>query len=313
MLGFDPVPGPNVSSGQANSVNADGSVVVGFNSNANAFRWTAATGIVSLGSLPGAPGSTAHGVSGDGSVVVGDSFFPATQTHGAFRWTPSTGMVSLGVLTGDNGSFAYGVSADGSAIVGSSYSTATSPIGQQAFRWTAATGMVGLGYLPGMDHSVANGVNANGAVVVGSSYFPNLQQEQAFRWIAATGMVGLGYLPGGVDSRAKSICFPLPAAFLARCSSASRFRRAACFGSTFAVLRGRPGPRLLALAAGLARRCPFIATALAPALARHTVWTLTPISAAIARLVFSGWAAMAAAARALGGGPSWRALVEPSS
>ena len=67
-----------------------------------AFRWTQAGGMVSLGDLPGgAVQSTARGVNADGSVVIGDGT-SASGTE-AFRWTQAGGMVGLGDLPG--GSF----------------------------------------------------------------------------------------------------------------------------------------------------------------------------------------------------------------
>src|SRR5262245_47092881 len=74
------LPGGGLSS-FATGVSADGSVVVGSSSSATsgpnpddreAFRWTAATGMVGLGFLPGGTfsDSGAFGVSADGSVVV---------------------------------------------------------------------------------------------------------------------------------------------------------------------------------------------------------------------------------------------------
>src|SRR5215216_5735662 len=71
-LGF--LPGYNLS--DALSVSADGSVVAGYvttSDKAQAFRWTANTGIVGLGVLPGHSYSYAWAVSSDGSAVVGES------------------------------------------------------------------------------------------------------------------------------------------------------------------------------------------------------------------------------------------------
>ena len=97
----------------------DGSAVVGeLGSNGDAFSWTQAGGIVSLGTLPGAGsgGSTATGASNDGSVVVG--FSDSASGRRAFRWTQSGGMVSLGSLPGFAvASYGFGVSADGSVVV----------------------------------------------------------------------------------------------------------------------------------------------------------------------------------------------------
>jgi uncharacterized membrane protein len=159
-----------------------------------------------LGVLPDtAPRSEAHGVSYDGSVVVGVSgSFSAPR---AFRWTesggmshlsvgfpPSTfatdisenGLVITGIANNSAGVFwtqsegmtvlvasgAYGLSYDGSVIVGGNY------------RWTNATGRVNLPL------GLAKGVSADGSVVAGS--FGNT----AALWTEATGRVSLGALPG---------------------------------------------------------------------------------------------------------------------
>lgn len=75
--------------GNARGVSADGSVVVGQFSSAapwvvHAYRWTAATGALDLGSLVGPFGwSEAYGVSADGSTVVGWS--ASSSNSSAFR------------------------------------------------------------------------------------------------------------------------------------------------------------------------------------------------------------------------------------
>ena len=137
-LGF--LPGP-ITFSTAAGVNADGTVVVGegltIPSHGQAFRWTAASGMVGLGFLPGRDFSTANGVNADGKVVVGSSArFRLPPPVQAFRWTAATGMVGLGFLPGDNESLANGVNADGTVVVGQGI--------DQAFRWTAASGMVGF-------------------------------------------------------------------------------------------------------------------------------------------------------------------------
>ncbi|MDP2808941.1 MAG: autotransporter domain-containing protein [Rhodocyclaceae bacterium] len=136
--------------------------------------------------------STAYGVSGDGSVVVGSS--DIGNAWEAFRWTQAGGMVGLGDLpNGSFYSFAYGVSSDGSVVVGSGNGSN----GTEAFRWTSA-GMVGLGDLPeGNAYSIAYGVSGDGSVVVGLGY--SITGQEAFRWTSA-GMVGLGDLPEGTFS-----------------------------------------------------------------------------------------------------------------
>lgn len=155
----------------AMGVSADGSVVVGYGGNgysADAFRWTASDGIVSLGGLPGGSiYNIAWDVSADGSVIVGSA------DSQAYRWTVQTGMVALGGLPGGgNGGEALGVSADGSVVVG--YANSTS--GYQAFRWTAASGMVALG------GECAEAVSADGSIIVGEG------SDGAFYWTAPGGM-----------------------------------------------------------------------------------------------------------------------------
>ncbi|MEE8147130.1 MAG: hypothetical protein V3T24_05970, partial [Longimicrobiales bacterium] len=149
-----------------------------------AFRWTPGGGMVEF--LDSHSGSQATGVSGDGSVIVGN------LSGLGFRWT-SGGWVSLDE-TATLLVRANGVSADGSVVVGVVGQT---PPGPEAFRWTSGGGIVGLGDFPGGDSdSQAYGVSADGSVVVGkgSSAFG----QEPFRWTSGDGMVGLGGPAGGV-------------------------------------------------------------------------------------------------------------------
>src|ERR1035438_3972349 len=122
------LPGDNFNY-NTTGVSGDGSVVVGTsgedtsygNNFYYAFRWTAGSGMVSVGGLPGYNDSLAAGVSADGSVIVGRSDPDYLSVGQAFRWTAGSGMVGLGYLPGGTYSLAAGVSADGSVIVGTSY------------------------------------------------------------------------------------------------------------------------------------------------------------------------------------------------
>jgi probable HAF family extracellular repeat protein len=126
-------------------VNADGSVIVGWSNDAalsvsRAFRWTAATGMVSLGNLPGGDECVANGANADGSEVVGSDYVVDAQwnsTQTAWRWTAATGMVSLGQLPGGQASEALAVSPDGQLIVGWAEQSGSS----HAFVWDASHGM----------------------------------------------------------------------------------------------------------------------------------------------------------------------------
>lgn len=168
----------------ARAISADGTVVVG-NTQDSAFRWSAATGLVTL--VAGL--SQATGVSGDGSIVVGYSAGFADGNH-FFRWTNSSGVQYLGRGT------AYDISADGKTIVGSQF--------DKAFSWTAATGLVQLN--PTAASSTAEAVSADGSVIVGSAVNGGISPV-AGRWTAATGWVSLGLLPGGA-----SAAFPVSSA-----------------------------------------------------------------------------------------------------
>ena len=199
--GLGDLPG-NIFFSEAHGVSADGAFVVGMGRSASgseAFRWTAAGGMVGLGDLSGGSfGSRAHDVSADGAVIVGtsDGLFDGGMTGDqAFRWT-ADGMVGLGntpsTPPGSGGSFAQGVSNDGAVLVGRG---AGANNNWEAVRWTTTGGFVGLGYLPGGIESYGEGISADGSVVVGKSLSATV--AEAFRWTAAGGMVGLGDLPGG--------------------------------------------------------------------------------------------------------------------
>ncbi len=163
---------------KAAAVSADGSVIVGINSDDGAFRWTEATGMVGLGGA----GSRAADVSADGSVVVG------TWNDEAFRWTEATGMVGLDYHPETYKSYANSVSADGMVVVGTCRPYSAT---DEAFRWTAATGMVGLGCLPETFTSQAVGVSGDGSVVVGNCYAGYGVEPQPFVWDAVSGMRSL--------------------------------------------------------------------------------------------------------------------------
>jgi probable HAF family extracellular repeat protein len=191
---------PGATGAVANSVNADGSVVVGYTANNQAFLWTAATGMTGLGFLPGSASSNALAVSANGSVVVGTSGDPQE----AFMWTAAGGMVGLGFLPGAVFSIANAVSGDGSVIVGSS---GTNTI-LQAFIWTEATGVVSLhdllvanGFeLTGWTLESATGISTDGHVIIGNGIDPlGLHEAWMVQLSVAAGVpgptVGAG-LPG---------------------------------------------------------------------------------------------------------------------
>lgn len=184
----------------AEAVSADGSVVVGFTdkrfTGSEAFIWTAETGMVGLGYLPGG-GALSHAaaISADGSMVVGSS--DTVEGIEAFRWTKELGMVGLGDLPGGNRfSSAKATNVDGTVIVGES----SGEHGREAFYWVQDSGMIGLGDLPGGEfNSSAYDVSEDGAVIVGTAW-SELGSEPVI-WTLPGGMHRLEnvLIAGGVD------------------------------------------------------------------------------------------------------------------
>lgn len=185
----------------ATAISADGLVVVGYSEppsggSARGFRWTQSGGAVEVSALSGYTQSTKPtGVSGDGSVIVGESINASSSFH-AFRWTVG-GTTDLGTLSGGESlTYAPAVSQNGLVVVGTS--------GSAGFRWTSG-GISNIGVLLGYsDYTSATGVSGNGAVVVGKGQ-DSLGYTRAFRWVEGVGMSNLGVLPGGNSSDARGV------------------------------------------------------------------------------------------------------------
>lgn len=187
----------------AHAVSADGNWIVGQTSTpaggtSKAFRWSQANGFTVLPALAGASASSARAVSGDGSVVVGDS------TDIAFRWTQATGTVAIPPIPGAADSFglALGVNFDGSVVVGAMSSptfvdnSLGFPIVQaEAFRFFGGSTRR-LGGLPstGSQTSSAAATSDTGLVIVGESRTSGDFIDgplEAFVWTPRWGMVTL--------------------------------------------------------------------------------------------------------------------------
>lgn len=167
--GFGGGPGSTI-----NGVNADGSVLVGSARTAQGVEplcWTAQTGSVPLGRIPGGPyNSEATVVSADGSIIFGLGQGP--NGIDTFRWTASTGMVGLNVATGGlvGPPVPLDITPDGGIIVGST---------GEAFVWTIGAGPQILAEVLIENYGVnlgnfqllsATGVSNNGRVIVGAGY-----------------------------------------------------------------------------------------------------------------------------------------------
>lgn len=187
-------PGVPLASYVPVGVSGDGSTVVG-----SGWKWTAATGMAGLSSLPGSTHAYVYGISSDGSVVLGGaSVLNSTgiALRVPCRWTRIGIQAIPGVPQGLS-AHAQAASADGAVIVGSMYTPGARqqpPEQSEAYRYADNTGMVGLGDIPGGDfYSEAQAVSADGQVIVGISMTDNYTEP--FRWTAEGSMVSLGRLP----------------------------------------------------------------------------------------------------------------------
>lgn len=179
--------GPNVT-----GLNDVGKVV-GFSErarldlHANAFLWSKSSGMIDLGTLPGAAYSRNPLINNWG-VVAGTSGGIDTPPDRAFRWTAETGMEDLGAFTNGAGSYsvARGIG-DSGLVIGSS---ATAKPGYHAFVWSRRSGLIDIDTL-GNYSSYPVAINPRGQV---AGYFESSLSapSHAFVWSHATGMLDLG-------------------------------------------------------------------------------------------------------------------------
>ncbi len=165
--------------GSADAVSADGSLVAGYAP--DAYVWTAGSADTTpLPTLAGSSSNHAHGISADGSVVVGASGNNNASGF-AFRWSAAEGTQPL-TITNAVRSDATAVSGDASTIVGS-FMVASSA-SETAFAWTAL-GVVTLGSLSIDEGTVSQvfSVNHDGNWAVGVS------DDRAALWDTRTGSV----------------------------------------------------------------------------------------------------------------------------
>jgi uncharacterized membrane protein len=187
-------------------LSADGSTVIGETVGVIpklVFRWTDASGVEPIGSLPGRSSCNV-----DRSSQDLDALFGGCQNYpdpgAGYRWTDAAGMVPL-VEHGTSDAcelYAAALSEDGSIAFGNAHCGAD-PTWTLA-RWAADTD-VELLPQPADTRSelTRDGTSRDGSVAFGV-LLPSsagLQQEgsdgaDAFRWSAADGLVPLGHLPG---------------------------------------------------------------------------------------------------------------------
>jgi probable HAF family extracellular repeat protein len=154
------------------AVSSNGSAMTGFEGGREAFFWSGPgtyqrLGYLSVAGQPPHNRSSGRGISGDGTIVVGESHADQTAFGQAWRWTQSGGMQGLGFTReGHIYSEANGISRDGNVIVGMSQSGSGAT---DAFAWTQAAGMRILPLLPGATSGWAFAANHNASMIVGLS------------------------------------------------------------------------------------------------------------------------------------------------
>src|SRR5262245_16914024 len=153
-------------------MSGDGSVVVGvWGSEGPAWRRTAATGVVDIGSI-----SQTVAVARDGRTVVGTAKDAKGVGYAAI-WQSGKQWVTLppppnSLPQDGKATVGYSVSGDGSVIVGLAYLDVTDPLTSgktysvQAFRYDAKTGTVPMGNLTG-GRSRASVVSGDAHVIAG--------------------------------------------------------------------------------------------------------------------------------------------------
>ena len=136
--------------------------------------------------------TSAHGVSADGRVVVGEG--GSASQRQALRWVADQPPGASGFpRAGDILVSAGGTSADGSVTVG--FAQPADPRdGNAAFRWLSS-GLQTLPPLPGDVNRLAHGVSGNGQLAVGSS--GDGTDLQPVAWLISGPASPLPTLPGG--------------------------------------------------------------------------------------------------------------------
>ena len=182
----------------SSDISADGTTVVGQISLSNgpepAFRWTASTGVQSIGMGLNADAMHPRGVSAEGLMIAGyTSGFP--DPNRAWRWSPGSGFVELHPLPGDEGTSASAISDDGTFVAGRSYLAGR---GYRVVRWGAGGAIEDIGVYPGHHQSYVWHMAGNGRAIVGWTSGP--AGTHPFRWTEKAGMhlipVGPGFNGG---------------------------------------------------------------------------------------------------------------------
>ena len=176
---FDGSPGPGV----VRSVSANGRTVVGYSGAGNGSQgvfWT--NDSTTAVRLKSEDNSWAAGVSGDGSIIVGQH-----KKRSAMWTNAGQNRIDLPLLSDHTVGNALAISENGQVIVG--YSTGANGV-SVAVSWTNQRVQA---LEPALSYSMAWGVSKDGKVIVGS------RGPNAFRWTSTSGMYDLYTLLRGAN------------------------------------------------------------------------------------------------------------------
>jgi probable HAF family extracellular repeat protein len=181
------------------AINSQGQVVgSSYVGGTYAFSWTAAGGMVNLGTpfgtLQSLASSSAVDVNDSGEAVGNTSLSsPAPPAAYGFTWTAAGGMnLLLGLHHGDTPNV-VAVNNQGQVIGNNVPSSGVT----HAVFWSAGNVITDLGSLTATGGSQATAINNNGEVVGSAS---TALADDAFAWTSAGGMVDLGHLGPGSSS-----------------------------------------------------------------------------------------------------------------
>lgn len=153
--------------------------------------------IMPLGLLEGRNRYELTGISADGGVLAGISFFSGVNPtrQDVWRWTASAGLVMIEAATAELDHVAVSgrsLSADGSVIIMNRYYPQSTIDRFQAARWTESSGLMLIPGLPGADYSVVADMSADGAMIVGASTFGS--DRSYWLWTEEAGPIPLSDL-----------------------------------------------------------------------------------------------------------------------
>ena len=178
------------------AINSQGQVVGSsyYNGGTYAFSWTAAGGMVDIGTPFGnlqPSASIATDVNDSGEVVGNTSLSsPAPVAHFGFTWTSAAGMNLLGALHNGDTPNVVAVNNHGQVAGNNVPSSGVT----HAVVWSVGNVITDLASLTATGGSSAVGINNNGEVAGTAS---TATGDDAFAWTSAGGMVDLGHLGTG--------------------------------------------------------------------------------------------------------------------